>query len=474
MLTTETAGDSDHAAARALLEHTAARASDYLAGMGSRRVGPAAAPADVLAGLDAPLPAQGVDPMTVIEDLRAATAPGLAATGAARYFGFVIGGTLPVALAADWLTSTWDQLTGLAAVAPATSAVEQVAGRWLLDVLGLPDDASFAFVTGTQMAHVTSLAAARHRVLADAGWSVERDGLNGAPRVRILATAERHISVDRAVRLLGLGEQRIEEVAVDERGAMRADALAAALRGGEPTIVCAQAGNVDSGSIDPLGEIADAVEQHGAWLHVDGAFGLWAAASRARRHLVDGIARAHSWSTDAHKWLNVPYDCGVAFVKDREAHRAALALTAPYLIHGDPNAVTRDPVDWTPEFSRRARAVPVYAALRSLGREGVEELVDRLCDCAERFAERFAGEPDVDVVARGLNQVLVRFGGDDSVTEDVIRRVQDDGTMWAGGTTWKGMRCMRLSVCSWQTTLADVDRSADVILGALRNGSQGP
>jgi glutamate/tyrosine decarboxylase-like PLP-dependent enzyme len=459
------------AATRALLHATAERAADYLDTLDDRHVGPTADGEASLAAFDHRLPEAGADPADVLDDLATAADAGIAASGSPRYFGFVIGGTLPVALAADWLTATWDQLTGLAAVAPATSAIEQVTGRWLLELFGLSRGASFAFVTGCQMAHVTGLAAARHSVLSDVGWDVERDGLVGAPAVRILVGAERHVTVDRALRLLGFGEAWLCPIEVDERGAMRPDALTAALRPGEPTIVCAQAGNLNTGAVDPLAEICDAAAEVGAWVHGDGAFGLWAAASRSRRNVVAGAERLDSWATDAHKWLNVPYDCGMVFVKDAAAHRAAIRVSAAYLIHGEETARTRDPVDWTPEFSRRARAVPVYAALRALGRSGVEALVDRLCACAERFADRLAPEPGVRVLASGLNQVLVRFDDDDAATEAVIRQVQDDGTAWMGATTWQGRRCMRISVSSWRTTVEDVDRTARVVLSAHRRSA---
>jgi aromatic-L-amino-acid decarboxylase len=374
--------------------------------------------------------------------------------GSARYFGFVIGGAYPAAIAADWMASAWDQNSGLASPTPSVAAIEEIAGAWLIDLLGLPADASFALVTGCQMAHVTALAAARHRLMADAGWDVEADGLVGAPPIRALVCEERHVTLDRALRLLGLGSAFIEPVAVDECGAMRADALEAALEGADgPTLVCAQAGNVNTGAIDPLDAVCDLGHAAGAWVHVDGAFGLWAAASPARRGLLKGCERADSWATDGHKWLNVPYDCGIAVVADRQAHCAAMSVQASYLQQGEG---LREPMDWTPEFSRRARSLPVYAVLRSLGRTGVAELVDRLCDCAERFAAELGRLPGVEVIAQGLNQVLVRPAGD---VDAIVRGIQDEGTCWVSGTTWRGTRCIRISVCNWQTTFEDVDRS---------------
>jgi glutamate/tyrosine decarboxylase-like PLP-dependent enzyme len=385
--------------------------------------------------------------------------------GSPRFYGFVIGGAHPAGIAGDWLATVWDQAAGLALPTPAASEIDEIAGRWLVDLLRLPHDASFALVTGCQMAHVTALAAARHRVLALAGHDVERDGLAGAPPIRVVAGLERHVTVDRALRMLGIGTGAVVEVSVDEHGAMRADALAATLREREParpTIVVAQVGNVNTGASDDMVAVCAAAREAGAWIHVDGAFGLWAAASPSRRHLVAGVEGADSWATDAHKWLNVPYDCGVAFVRDREAHRAAMASTAAYLIQDADGP--REPMDWTPEFSRRARGLAVYATLRALGRDGVAELVDRLCECAARFAERLP-KAGFEVLAHGLNQVLVAYG-DDATTDAVLAAVQAEGTCWPSPTTWRGRRCIRISVCNWQTTFADVDRSVDAMAAA--------
>jgi glutamate/tyrosine decarboxylase-like PLP-dependent enzyme len=453
---------------RRLLHDVADRSADWLDELPHRAVRADRTPAemtvtDVLG--NEPIPAE-----QVIAQLAAEAAPGLTAMGSPRFFGFVIGGAHPAGLAADWLTAAWDQNAGLAAPTPAVSAFEDVAGRWLADLLGLPATASFALVTGCQMAHVTALAAARHRVLADAGHDVERDGLFGAPAIRVLGGEERHVTVDRALRLLGLGSGSFVPVAVDERGAMRADALVAELAADpgrkRPTIVVAQVGNVNTGASDPMDDVCDAAGDAGAWVHVDGAFGLWAAASPARRHVVRGVERADSWATDAHKWLNVPYDCGIAFVRDRDAHRAALAVVAAYLVQdaGGP----REPIDWTPEFSRRARGVAVYATLRALGRDGVAELVDRLCACAERFATKL-GAAGFHVLGQGLNQVLVA-AGDDAATDAVLVAVQAEGTCWPSPTTWRDRRCIRISVCNWQTTSEDVDRSVAAIVAA-RDGA---
>ena len=448
---------------RELLHHVADHAADWLEELPERPVRPerGAGEQDIVETLqDSPLPVE-----QVVDDLVRDADPGLIAMSSPRFYGFVIGGAHPAGIAADWLTSVWDQAAGLASPTPAASEMEDIAGRWLAELLGLPSGVSFALTTGCQMAHVTALAAARNRVLQTAGHDVERDGLVGAPAIRVLAGAERHVTVDRALRMLGIGTGAVEEVAVDERGAMRADALAAALASGErgrPTIVVAQVGNVNTGAIDDVALMVAAAREVGAWVHVDGAFGLWAAASPAHRHLVRGVERADSWATDAHKWLNVPYDCGVAFVRDRDAHRAAMASTAAYLVQDADGP--REPMDWTPEFSRRARGLTVYATLRALGRDGVAELVERLCACADRFAERLP-KAGFDVLAHGLNQVLVAYG-DDATTDAVLAAVQAEGTCWPSATTWRGRRCIRISVCNWQTTFADVDRSVDAMAAA--------
>jgi aromatic-L-amino-acid decarboxylase len=403
----------------------------------------------------------------VIDELVAEATPGLTAMNSPRFFGFVIGGTHPAGLAADWLVTTWDQNSALTGPTPATTAFEEVAGRWLAELLRLPETASFALVTGCQMAHVTALAAARHRVLADRGHDVERDGLAGAPRIRVIASEERHITIDRALRLLGLGTGAIEPIPTDEHGAMRADLLEEALASEDvrPTIVVAQVGNVNGGSIDPVEAICEAGHAANAWVHVDGAFGLWAAASPRQRHKVAGVEHADSWATDGHKWLNVPFDCGIAFVRDQEAHRAAVAAVAAYIVQDA--AGPREPLDWTPEFSRRARGVAVYATLRALGRDGVAELVDRLCACAERFAQQLDAA-GFEVLEQELNQVLFACG-DDATTDATVAAAQADGTCYPSGTAWRGRRGIRLSVCNWQTTADDVDRSVRAIVAARQS-----
>ena len=437
-----------------LLARTARLAADYVESLGERRVFPDVTPEQLRDALGGPLADDPVEPQRVIDELVTAAEPGVVALGSGRYFGFVIGGALPAALAADWLTSTWDQNAGLYVGGPSASVVEQVTREWLVDLLGLPPESSIGFVTGTQMAHVTGLAAARWHVLDAVGWDVGTKGLTGAPRVTVLAGEQRHVTVDRALRLLGLGAPTV--VASDSEGRLVPEALREALGEG-PTIVCAQAGEVNTGAFDPLQEIADACEAAGAWLHVDGAFGIWAAVSPRLRHLVAGLERADSWTTDAHKWLNVPYDSGIVLCKHPESHRAAMTIAASYLIQDEGAHRVRDQVDWVPEFSRRARGFTVYAALRSLGRSGLVELVERCCDGAARFAERIAELEGVEVLNEVvLNQVLFRFDSDER-TDEVLARVQESGRVWLSGTTWDGRRAIRVSVSNWQTGDEEID-----------------
>jgi glutamate/tyrosine decarboxylase-like PLP-dependent enzyme len=434
----------------------------FLSGLPDRPVGSAATLPELRAALGGPLPEHPTDPAEVVAALAAAAEPGLVATPSGRFFGFVIGGATPAALAADWLTSTWDQNTGLAFLAPAATVVEEVAGAWLAQLLGLPAGVSVGYVTGGQMANLTALAAARHEVLRRAGWDVEADGLTGAPPIRVLVGEEHHSTIDRALRFLGLGTGVLVPVDVDDQGRMLPAALRERLRGiSGPAIVCAEVGNVNTGSIDPVGEISDLGHEAGAWVHVDGAFGLWAAASERLRPLLDGVDRADSWATDAHKWLNVPYDSGLVFCAHPAAHRAAMGIRASYLVHGAPDE--RDPLDYNPEFSRRGRGFAVYAAIRALGRSGVAELVDRCCALARRFADRLAGHEGVEVLNEVvLNQVLVRFHTAD--TRQVVERVQREGTCWLTPTTWHGQAAMRISVSNWSTDESDVDRSVAAIL----------
>ena len=437
-----------------LLARTARLAADYVESLGERPVFPDVTPEQLCDALGGRLPDDPVEPQRVIDELVAAAEPGVVALGSGRYFGFVIGGALPAALAADWLTSTWDQNAGLYVGGPSASVVEQVTRGWLVDLLGLPPESSVGFVTGTQMAHVTGLAAARFHVLDAVGWDVGTKGLTGAPRVTVLAGEKRHVTVDRALRLLGLGAPTV--VASDSEGRLVPQALRGALGDG-PTIVCAQAGEVNTGAFDPLPEIADASEAAGAWLHVDGAFGIWAAVSPRLRHLVAGLERADSWTTDAHKWLNVPYDSGIVLCKHPESHRAAMTIAASYLIQDEGAQRVRDEVDWVPEFSRRARGFTVYAALRSLGRSGLVELVERCCDAATRFAERIVELEGVELLNEVvLNQALFCFESDER-TDEVLARVQESGRVWLSGTTWDGRKAIRVSVSNWQTGDEEID-----------------
>ena len=439
---------------RELLRRTAELAADYLDTLGERPVFPQVSPDELREALGGPLADEPLPAEQVVDELAAAAEPGVVALGSGRYFGFVIGGELPAALAADWLTSAWDQNAGLYAGGPSASVVEQVTREWLVDLLGLPAESSIGFVTGTQLAHVTGLAAARWHVLDAVGWDVGANGLNGAPPLRVLVGEKRHVTVDRALRLLGLGAPTV--VAADSQGRLLPEALREALGDG-PTIVCAQAGEVNTGAFDPLPEIADACEAAGAWLHVDGAFGIWAAVSPRLRHLVAGLERADSWTTDAHKWLNVPYDSGIVLCRHPESHRAAMTTAAAYLIQDAGAQRVRDEVDWVPEFSRRARGFSVYAALRSLGRSGLVELVERCCDGATRFAERIVELDGVELLNEVvLNQVLFRFESDEQ-TDAVLARVQQSGRIWLSGTTWDGRKAIRVSVSNWQTTDEEID-----------------
>jgi len=469
-------GSTRRSTDRVLLQRTAELAADFLESLDERPVMPRTGRDALLADLGGPLPAGSTPATEVIEDLARNAEPGVVAMAGSRYFGFVIGGSLPVALAADWLTSTWDQNAGLFAAGPSASVVEEVVGSWMVDLLGLPDGTSIGLTTGCQMAHVTCLAAARHRVLEQAGWDVEERGLFGAPEIAVVVGSEAHATIPTALQYLGMGRSRVIPVETDDQGRMRLDALETALpTGTDPLIVCLQAGNVNTGSFDPIGPAIELIRDRrpGAWIHIDGAFGMWAAASPEYRDLLDGHEGADSWATDGHKWLNVPYDCGYAFVRDPSAHAAALSPQgAAYIVYG---SAERDEFRWVPEYSRRARGFPTYAALRSLGREGVREMVERSCRLAKRMADGLqdAGEGIEILNDVVLDQVLVRFrpadGGDaDARTREVITRVQADGTCWLSGTTWHGMAAMRISIINWSTTEEDIDRSLAAILAAAR------
>ena len=450
------------------MEHRAALAAAhdaavaFLDGVSGRFVG---SRADVRDALGGPLPDRGEDAALIVELLVAAADPGLVATAGPRYFGFVMGGSLPAALAADWLTAAWDQVATLEVMSPAAAAAEEAAGAWIKELLGLPASASFGFPSGAQMANFTGLAAARQHVLQRAGWDVERDGLAGAPRIQVVVGGEAHATIPQALRYLGLGGTP-EIAAADGQGRMRPDALAAALSADTgPAIVCAQVGNVNSGASDPLPEIADICAERGAWLHVDGAFGLWAGANPKLRHLVSGIERADSWATDCHKWLNVPYDSAFVACAHPDAHSAAMSWEAAYIVPGS----GREPYRYVPESSRRARGFAVWAAFRQLGREGIAAMVDRCCAHARRFETTLRATAGVEILNDVvLNQVLVRFDDSDEQTEAVIRRVQREGTAWLGGTIWHGRTAMRISVSNCSTSEEDVDRSAAAIIAAHR------
>lgn len=450
-----------------LLDRARDHAFRYLTSLGKRHVGVTSKRDALLASLKMPLSENGEEAGAVLDALVTGAEPGIIGSAGPRYFGFVIGGSLPVSIAADWMVTAWDQNAGGYATSPAASVVEDVVREWLLDLFDLPRTASVGFVTGGQQANFTALAAARHGVLRREGWNVEEEGLAGAPPVHLVIGAEAHVTVLSSLRMLGFGTRSILRVDADEQGRMRPDALRrvlAPLQG--PIIVCGQAGNVNSGSVDPLRELAALAHDRGAWLHVDGAFGLWGRASRATRSLLDGAELADSWATDAHKWLNVPYDNGIVIVRDSASHRASMTVTAEYL--EQTAGVERDPVDWVPELSRRARGVVCYAALRHLGRCGVESLIDGCCDRAKQMAALLALDPGVrilnDVV---LNQLLVRFGDSDTITREVITRAQQEGTCWMSGTTWHGVAAMRLSFSNWATSEEDVERSAQAILACL-------
>ena len=467
-----------------LLARTAELASDFLTSLDDRSVASSVDLGALRAAMGGPLPDGPSDPVDVVEALARAADPGIVASAGPRYFGFVIGGSLPAALGADWLASAWDQNAAMYAISPAAAVAEEVAAAWLVELLGLPDATSVGFVTGATMANFTALAAARHGVLAQAGWDVERHGLQGAPPVTVITHAGSHVTVYASLQMLGMGREGegVRKIGADDQGRMRVDELRDAIaRIDGPTIVCAQAGNVNTGAFDAFEEIVAVAHERGAWVHIDGAFGIWAAAVPSLRHLMAGYRGADSWSTDAHKWLNVPYDSGLVFVREATTHHAATTLGADYYI--ETAGAERDPYNWTPESSRRARGFAVLAALRSLGRRGLVDLVERDCANARRMAKHLADAPNArvlnDVV---LNQVLVRFEADsddpggslgDARTKALIDAVQRDGTCWLSGTTWQGRAAMRFSVSGWQTSAADIDRSASAILACLAAVDEG-
>jgi glutamate/tyrosine decarboxylase-like PLP-dependent enzyme len=467
---------SDSSQERAALDRAAAHALAFLNDLETASVSATATLGDLRGRLGRPLEDAGRDAARVVDDLVADVDGGLLGSTGGRFFGWVIGGSLPVALAADWLTSTWDQNAAIYACSPAAGVIEEVCGRYLEELLGLPPNASIAFVTGTQMAHVVCLAAARHALLARRGWDVEQRGLASAPALRVIVGAERHGTVDRAVRLLGIGSDNVVAVRVNDENSMDVAGLREAMRmePERPAIVVLQAGELNTGAFDHFGELVPVAHEHGAWVHVDGAFGLWAAASPHYRHLMAGASGADSWSTDGHKWLNVPYDSGYAFVADRAAHFASMTHRSSYMMHeGD----ARDEVDYNPEWSRRARGVATYAAIRHLGRRGVADLVDRCCRHATTLVERIGALPGAEAVWRPIiNQGLVRFVDDrpgatqldhDERTDLVIEQILDAGDAFFGGVTWRGRRCMRISVANWRTSDDDVERAVAAVARAI-------
>ncbi|MGH3506078.1 MAG: pyridoxal phosphate-dependent decarboxylase family protein [Nocardioidaceae bacterium] len=434
-------------------------ATDFLDGLGARPVWARASYEEMLATFDGPLPDTGLDAASVVEDLARRADPGLTASAGGRFFGFVIGATLPAPLGADWLTSVWDQNAGLNALTPAAAAAEVVAGRWIVDVLGLPSGTSVGLVTGGMMANYTCLSAARHDVLAKTGWDVTRHGLFDAPRIRVVVGQDRHDTVDRAVRYLGLGQDAVRPVPTDEQGRILPAELARTLEQEQgPVVVCLQAGEVHTGAFDPFEEAIPVARRHEAWVHVDGAFGLWAAASPQFEHLTRGLDAADSWATDAHKTLNVPYDCGVAMVRDPAALVSGFGVEADYLI-GD----TGDPMERVPEFSRRARGFPVWAALRSLGRDGLAELVDTLCARATRLAAGLSQIPGLELLNDVVFTQVMIAARDDETTAELGRRILTEGTAVLTPATWRGRAVQRCSVSSWATTEADVDRTVDAV-----------
>jgi glutamate/tyrosine decarboxylase-like PLP-dependent enzyme len=425
--------------------------------------------------LGRPLAEVGTAADAVIADLARDTAGGHIGSAGGRFFGWVVGGSLPAALAADWLTSAWDENCTLFASGPASAVAEEVAGKWLKEILGLPARASFAFVTGCQMAHTTCLAAARHRVLARGGWDVEERGLCGAPAIRVLSGDQRHGTIERSLRLLGLGRGSVVDLPVDGDGRLTVELLQGGLQAaaGSPTLVLLQAGDLNIGAYDSFETLIPLAHEFGAWVHVDGAFGLWAAASPEHRHLLRGVEQADSWATDGHKWLNVPYDCGYAFVADAEAHRAAMSHREPYLTHA---VEARDAIDWTPEWSRRGRGVATYAALRQLGRRGLTEMVERCCRHAKALVAGMGALPGVEILwTPTINQGLVRFldprgtaeTDHDRWTEQAIAEIVNSEEAFFGVTTWRGRRAMRVSVCNWQTSDADVERTIAAVSRVL-------
>ncbi|MBI4563399.1 MAG: aspartate aminotransferase family protein [Planctomycetes bacterium] len=455
-----------------LLRRTSDLAMEFLKTLQDRPVGRPVGHARLLADLGGSLPVHGEDSLRVIEGLAQAATRGLVATAGPRYFGFVVGGALPAGVAAEWLAAAWDQNAFSYVLSPAAAVAEEVVRTWLIDLFGLSPEMSMGCTTGGTMANFTALAAARHALLQSVGWDVETRGLFDAPPLTVITSEESHVSIFAALQMLGLGRERVIRIPVDEQGRMRSDELLTVLTEvRKPALVCAQAGNVNTGAFDPIPEIVPAVRRCGGWLHVDGAFGMWAAASSLYQSLTEHIAIADSITVDCHKWLNVPYDSGLVFVRDAAAHQKSMTLSASY--YATNAEAGRDNHNWVPEASRRARGFAIYAALRALGRAGIAEVVERCCTLARRMARRLAEHEGVRILNEVvLNQVLVRFvpthGEDaDAFTGEVIRRVQNDGTCWVGGTFWHGMHAMRISIANWSTEERDIDRSAEAILKCM-------
>lgn len=458
---------NDKDQSRELLEDAARFGIRYREDSVDRRVKPSPEAVANVERFIEPLPEAGMPDKAVLSLLDDIGSPATVTMTGPRFFGFVIGGSLPVTVASNWLATAWDQNVVMHEVTPATATLERVAMNWLIELFGLPGESAASFVTGATVANFTALAAARNRVYSDIGWNVEADGLIGAPPVTLLVGEEAHPTLMKSLGLLGFGRGTAIQVPVDGQGRMDVSKLPQ-IKG--PTIVCTQAGNLNTGAFDPVGDICDAVRPHGAWVHVDGAFGLWAAGSPRLQHLCAGVQRADSWATDAHKWLNVPYDSGVAIVRDAGALKSAMSITADYLLT---ETEFRNPSDFTPELSRRARGVDVWAAFKALGREGIAEMIERCCSNARRFADRLRAAGYVVLNDVVLNQVLVSFG-DDATTRAIIAAIQEDGTCWCGATVWQGHTAMRISVCNWSTTTSDVDASLDAILTIAARHTDAP
>ncbi len=466
---------------RRLLDSTLTHALSYIDSLDESPVSADASLADLRQRLGHPLAEESMDATQVIDELVADVQGGLVGTSGGRFFGWVVGGSVPAALAADWLTSTWDQVAALYASGPAIAVIEEVCGQWLKELLEFPQQASFALVTGCSMAHVTCLAAARNALLDKHDWDVERKGLTGAPAIRILSNNQRHGSIARTVRLLGLGIDSIVDLPVNEQGHLNSEHLQQELHdhADDPTIVLLQAGDINTGAFEPFDELIPIAHEYGAWVHIDGAFGLWAAASPKYRHLLKGVEQADSWAVDGHKWLNVPYDCGYAFITDTRAHQAAMSHRASYLTH---DAVARDQIDWTPEWSHRGRGVATYAAIRQLGKQGVADLIERTCRYTHQIVTRISSFPGAEMIWEPIiNQGLVRFlsskpnatdSDHDHRTDQVMADIIESGEAFFSGTTWGGKRCMRVSVCNWNTNDRDVERTIEAVRLALSKSEE--